>query len=732
MDVKSSRQKPPRVEVLLDNIPDELKRIPQWHVWKWEWREKSQKWDKPPYAIDGSYGSSTDASKWCTFDEAVAALPRFDGLGLAMGAGIGMVGIDLDDCRDPASGFLSVEAEAIIEQLDTYCEISPSKTGVKLWLLGDYDKTQWRSKVGNVETYCNGRYFTVTGQKVNDRPIAKVGSRFVAFLDKYLSKPTEEPAAERTPVEASDDQARIKQAVNACLKVEIPESEGDGSRRVIKYARQCVRAGVSAEGCVKVIRSVTAFAPLPEPWSDDRIITRYKQALTQSDVGEAIKVYEQSDYGVARRVRDYAAGSLLYIPEWCKWLAWNGRAFEIDRHGKLIEVIVAISKQMAKEDIAKTGDEKKDDAAEKAWHAFCMSYQSKRGIENIEKIARSFMAVEYKSLDKKTDLYHCENGVVRLSGQTELGEHSRDHLNTKVSEVPYIPDAKCPRWEQFMREITAGDDELSRYLQMLFGYCLTGDASQELFILHGEGRNGKGVYTRTLLKLLGEYGGVISQDLLMNSPNQHPTQFAYLYGKRCVVAQETDQDCRLNENQVKMLTGGDSIQCRRMREDFWEFQPTHKILLATNHVPTIRGSDNGIWRRIKLIPFTVIFKEQDNTLEPAITAELPGILQWALRGLGLLNMLGGFVEPEAAKKAREEYREEMSIVQQFVDDRCTLDPAKSVESSKLYQSFKLYCEEHGHYLCSQRKLGNDLAKLGIKQGKTTHLRVKIGIGLNDF
>jgi putative DNA primase/helicase len=339
------------------------------------------------------------------------------------------------------------------------------------------------------------------------------------------------------------------------------------------------------------------------------------------------------------------------------------------------------------------------------------------------------MAVEYKTLDQKADLYHCENGVIHLTGQIGLDEHSRDNLNTKVAEVPFIPDAKCPRWEQFMREITAGDAELSQYLQMLFGYCLTGDAAQEIFILHGEGRNGKGVYTRTLLKLLGEYGGVISQDLLMNSPNQHPTQFAYLYGKRCVVAQETDQDCRLNENQVKMLTGGDSIQCRRMREDFWEFQPTHKILLATNHVPTIRGSDNGIWRRIKLIPFNVIFKDQDKTLEPTLAAELPGILQWALKGLKLLNLLGGFVEPAVAKIAREEYRAEMSTVQQFVEDMCILDPALSTESSKIYLNFEMYCKEHGHYLCSQRKLSNDLARLGVQNGKTNRCRVKIGIGL---
>lgn len=727
MSIKSLRQKPPRFNIDPSKIPDELKRLPQWVVWRWVWDEKREHWDKPPFsAIDGFKCDHRDHAKQTTFDVALAASKDFDGIGLSMGKnGSGYVGVDIDECRDPESGFLSIEAQAIVDELNTFTEVSPSGEGIKLWLKGDYDKAKWGSKIGPLEVYRDGRYFTITSQSVGSETIADVGPKLEAILERY-AKPTEkQPVDDTPPVAASDDQDRIRHALNACMKVEVPEVEDDASGRITRYARQCVRAGVTEEGCVKVVRMVTEFFPLPKPWSNEKITTRYRQALERSSVGEAIKVYEQSDYGVARRVRDYAAGCLLYVPEWGKWLAWNGRAFEIDRHGKLIEVIVAISKQMM-------DDTPKDEKEAKAWHAFCMSYQSKRGIENIEKIARSFMAAEYKTLDKKTDLYHCENGVIRLSGKVAIEEHCRDHLNTKVADVPYILDAKCPRWEQFMREITAGDTELSRYLQMLFGYCLTGDAAQEVFILHGEGRNGKGVYTRTLLKLLGEYGGVISQDLLMNSPNQHPTQFAYLYGKRCVVAQETDQDCRLNENQVKMLTGGDSIQCRRMREDFWEFQPTHKILLATNHVPTIRGSDNGIWRRIRLIPFNVIFKDQDKSLEPTIASELPGILQWALRGLELLNLLGGFAEPAVAKIAREEYRAEMSTVQQFVEDRCTLSPELTAESSKIYQNFKLYCEEHGHYLCSQRKLSNDLAKLGVKNGKTSSLRVKIGIGLNDF
>lgn len=720
-NVKRQKTKPPAMPVRIENIPAELKQIPKWVMWKWTW--KNEKWDKPPYATDGSYGSSTNADKWTTFDKAVKALPDFDGIGLAMGSGIDLIGIDLDNCIDPSTGFMSVEAESVIEQIDSYAEISPSGTGAKIWVLGDYDKAKWRSKVGNVEVYRDGRYFTVTGNVIHKRPLKTIDASFYTFLDKYLPKETE-TKTDSAPIEASDDAAKIKHALNSCLLVEYDAgTEGDGSRRLVKYARQCVRAGLSPEGAITVIRMLEPLKPFPKKWTDEQIRQRYKDATNQSEVGEAIRIYEQSDYGVARRVRDYSKGSLLYVAKWGKWLSWNGRAFVEDNSDKFAEMVVAVSKLMLGEQV---GDEKE----QKAWTAFCMGYQSNRGIAAIEHLSRGLMAVDYRALDQKTELFHCENGVINLSRDARaIQEHNRENLNTQVSEIPFIPGAKCPRWESFIFEVTAGNRDLARYLQQVFGYCLTGIPTQELFILHGGGNNGKGAMTRVLLKLLGEYAGAISQDLLMNSPNQHPTQFAYLYGKRCVVAQETGRDCTLNENQVKMLTGGDPIQCRRMREDFWSFEPTHKILLTTNNIPTIRGSDNGIWRRIKLIPFSVQF-EPDLNLEPALHAELPGILQWALAGYELYNMLGGFQEPDVVKVAKEQYRADMSLVLQFVEDKCVLSPEASVETAKLYQNFKMYCEEYGHHPYSCRTFSGDLPA-SIKNGRTNSARIKIGIGLKS-
>jgi putative DNA primase/helicase len=722
--------RPANMPVQIDNIPDGLKQISQWVVWNWVEKVSTKtgktKFDKPPKNLSGFDCDSTDPKNWSSFKAAATALDRFDGIGLAMGAeGCGLVGVDLDDCIDCETGFMSEDARQIIELLDTYAEISPSGSGVKMWLNGTYDKTGWRSKVGNIEVYKDGRYFTVTGNMVSDKPIADIGPSFFELMNTHLAVEDKPASKTGSPVEQSDDEpARIKHALNACLKVEIAEDEGDGSRRMVKYCRQCVRAGLSPEGAITAIRAIEQINPFPKEWSDSEIRKRYASALNQSDVGEAIQVYEKSDYGVAERLRDYSAGRLIWIPEWNRWLHWDGRAFVADTSGRFNAMLVAVTQLMKKEN---AGDEKET----KAWHSFVMQYQSAKGISAVERLARGLMSKSYSELDRRIDIFHCANGVISLDHDIKkLREHNKDNLNTKYSEIPFIPDSKCPRWLRFIDEVTGGDKDLARYLQMVVGYCLTGIAAQELFILHGGGNNGKGVFTRVLIKLLGEYAGPISQDLLMASPNQHPTQFAYLYGKRAVVAQETDDDCKLNENQVKMLTGGDPIQCRRMREDFWEFEPTHKILLATNKVPIIHGSDHGIWRRIKLIPFLVTFTP-DLTLETILATEMPGIFQWAIGGYSLFNMLGGFVEPDAVVNAKAEYREEMSTVAQFVEDKCELGVNNSIEASVLYQSFKMYCELHGHKVFSSRKFGNDLIPLKVTNGRTNSARTKVGIKLKE-
>ncbi|MEO8495520.1 MAG: phage/plasmid primase, P4 family [Planctomycetota bacterium] len=220
--------------------------------------------------------------------------------------------------------------------------------------------------------------------------------------------------------------------------------------------------------------------------------------------------------------------------------------------------------------------------------------------------------------------------------ECELRRHDIDDSITKLSKVQYDPKADCPTWREFLDRIMAGNSELIAYLRRLVGYCLTGCTTEQVLpLLYGTGANGKSVFLNTVQALQGrDYAIKAAPDLLLAKKGAHPTELADLHGKRFVACIESDDGRRLAESLVKELTGGDSIRARRMREDFWEFAPTHKIWLATNHKSTVRGTDHGIWHRVKLIPFTVTIPddEQDKELPNKLLAELPGILTWALLG----------------------------------------------------------------------------------------------------
>jgi putative DNA primase/helicase len=292
----------------------------------------------------------------------------------------------------------------------------------------------------------------------------------------------------------------------------------------------------------------------------------------------------------------------------------------------------------------------------------------------------------------------------------------REDLITQLAPVTYDPDAPCPTWEAFLTRIMAGNTALMTFLQRAVGYALTGDVREQvMLLLWGTGRNGKSTLINALLALLGPYAMKAAPDLLIATKNdRHPTERADLSGKRLVAAIESGEGQRFDEVFVKEATGGDPIRARRMREDFWEFWPTHKIWLATNHKPVIRGTDEGIWRRIRLVPFTVIIpeEEQDKTLPEKLRAELSGILAWAVRGCVVWRQ-EGLPVPEEVQQATAGYREEMDTFGRFLADRCVLDQRWRVTTDVLYQAYLTWCQGNGEYRLSKNHFGMRLRDRGL-------------------
>ena len=287
--------------------------------------------------------------------------------------------------------------------------------------------------------------------------------------------------------------------------------------------------------------------------------------------------------------------------------------------------------------------------------------------------------------------------------------------------------------------------ELADYLHRAVGYTLTGSVQEQvMFVMHGNGSNGKSLFISMLMRLFGALSKRASQKLFMlsKSGSDHPTELTDLLGKRFVAAVETAEGQQLNEAFIKEAAGGDRIVARRMNENFWEFEPTHKLWLATNHRPKIRDTSHGMWRKVHLIPFDVRFQKPDADdfdesmpiadldLESKLADELPGILAWAVRGCQEW-ITHGLKPPRIVQDATKEYREEQDSLGQFIAETCMTGPNYTAVFTQLWGAYKLWGEGGNEYIGSQTAFGRKLKERGYEKQKTNSKVIYLGIGLSQ-
>jgi putative DNA primase/helicase len=450
-----------------------------------------------------------------------------------------------------------------------------------------------------------------------------------------------------------------------------------------------------------------------------------------------------SDQGNAQRLVACHGDDFRHCYPWKKDLVWTGRVWEIDNTGQVERWAKDTIRQMYA-GAAREPDENR--RARLAEHAL-WSEDAKR-IHNMIALARSEPGVPVlpRQLDLDPWLLNVLNGTVDLR-TGKLREHRRADSLTRLCPVDYDPAAVCPLWEWFLcgtfpatgdAAEAPGDRELIRYLQRYLGYCLSGNVSEQILaIFWGKGANGKSTLLTLLLELLGmDYAIKAAPDLLLTKKEAHPTEKADLFGRRLVAAIETEEGGRLAEALVKDLTGGDRIRARRMREDFWEFSPTHKLILCTNHKPKIRGTDHAIWRRLRLFPFTVTIpdEQQDKQLLDKLRAERKGVLAWLVRGC-LDWQREGLGLPEAVRAATEGYRSEQDLLAGFIEECCiTGSSSYRCRAGELYGRFRAWCEASGEAkgseVPSQRKVGEALTERGFER-RTSNGTWYLGIGLRQ-
>ncbi len=437
---------------------------------------------------------------------------------------------------------------------------------------------------------------------------------------------------------------------------------------------------------------------------------------------------ELTDLGNADRFYNLYKDDLLYCVDQSTWLIWNGAYWEIDKREK-IDSLAGQAMRLIFEEARDEINMKRQ--GEKA--RWAIKSQDRTRIQHMLDLARNKFAVEIKEFDRDPSLLNCQNGTLDLR-TGELRPHNPHDRITRIVNAAYYQEAKCPLWESFLNRVMAGNQNVISFLQRAVGYSLTGNTTEQcLFILHGNGANGKSTFVETLFRLLGEgYARGTPTETIMKRQFDSgiPNDLARLKGARFVTVNEVEQGRHLAENKVKQMTGGDTMTARFMRGEFFDFVPEYKLWIRANHRPEIRGTDNGIWRRIRLIPFEVAIspEEQDPDLMEKLSYEYHGILAWAVSG-SMAWYATRLQTPDVIAKAIIGYRAEMDLLGQFLSEQ-TEASAEFTPSSRLFGAYLRWCEVNNEHPIHQKAFSQSLKERGFEDRRGTHgVRGFFGIAL---
>lgn len=776
-----------------DNIPAELKALRQWVCYRIE--ERHGKPTKIPYRTDRAgrgNAKSNDSSTWHTYEEVVEAFGkprnRFDGIGFVLSESDPYVFIDLDHVVSDA-GDIQPWARELIERIQSYTELSQSGTGIHIIARAKKPGPRCRThERPQFEIYDDVRLVVFTGGLLPGASAQISGAQqavrevyFEVFGDNPRNVPPKETARNVRPVGMSDP-VLIEKALSAQNGEKFERlwhgnaGEYDDDASAADMALCCMLAYWADRDPVRIDRLFRESGLMRDKWDELRGPQTYGQITIDAAIGMTRETHADhiggrrgkqgpqrhgspdpaespngpdgdplNDLGNARRLVKRHGEAIRYCSAG-SWYAWAGTHWADDETGDLsryaktvVDQMLAQAQAMVKE-ASRSGDEEALELARLyERHALASGNHARLTAMIAEAQSEPGIPIRYSEMDKDDWSLNCANGTVDLR-TGELRPHSRDELITKVSDVAYDLAAPCPTWERFISEVFQGDADLIRFIQAAAGYTLTGDTREQVFfILHGCGSNGKSTFITALREIFGDYHQKTSTDTIIEKKSNGPSNdIAALRGSRFVSAIETSAGRRLAEALVKELTGQDAITARFLYEEYFTFTPKFKLWLACNHVPTIAGQDEGIWRRIRLIPFNVQFHDaqesstgpyKDKDLPDKLRAEYPGILAWAVRG-SMDWHENGLPIPRAVMGATTSLRQDMDVLGGFLSERCVFDSTAQATAKELYAAYCEWTEANGEKPLSQRWFGLRLGERGTcksvrtKTGKSWH-----GIGL---
>ena len=454
----------------------------------------------------------------------------------------------------------------------------------------------------------------------------------------------------------------------------------------------------------------------------------------------------------SHRIRHYFKGRIWYALG-AGWILWTGKFWRPDptNEGAIATGFVdTLSRRIAQEasQVTRKASEEADSERRKSLMAqaeallkWAVQSENAQVIASGLKLSKHALLIEYRTLNADPWLFNVQNGTIDLRTGT-LHPHNPADLITFLSPVEYDPGATCPNWERFISEVFNGDREMVAFIQRGLGWSLTGVVKERaLFFLYGDtGKNGKTTLVEAFMKLVGDcgessygYGRKVGADTFMRSRNSEDNQrkAATLAGPRFICTSEVDEEHRLNEQLIKDITGGDTLEGRRLYQEAFTFKPQFKPWMYGNHKPEIRGTDDAIWSRVRMVPFEVSFKGREDLDLPAkLEAELPGILNWAIQGC-LDWQRHGLQPPAKVQAATDAYRAEMDVFGPFISECCVVHRHAEVWANQLYSAYRQWCVDNGVKEQNQQKFGRYLTSKGFRSEITGGRAKRLGLGLRS-
>ena len=730
-------------------FPAELKTVKQFVCWV-----GSDKIPKNPYT--GNNAQSNNPSTWGTFADACAACAKynFDGIGFMFAPPY--FGVDLDHCIDQTDF-----CDEFVETLQSYAEISKSGEGIHIICKGKLPDGARRR--GGVEMYSEGRYFICTGNIYNPSytSINECTESIKILHSKYL--PTNVPKAEiRKPVEINLDDSEIidkaRNSKNGMLFSLLYEGNWEGLYPSQSEADQAfcnmlafwtgrnetqmdrifrasglmrpkwdTKRGANTYGNITIGKACASCSEVYEPKKYDNdaslaIAFFHNGAVSVSN--KPARSYDMTDSGNAQRLFDRFGNLIRYSYNRKKWYFWTGKQWILDEMGEVKKLADEICEDLKRE-AWQIQDDDMQEAAFKFAKASANSTRKEAMVKECQHLHNIPAAPD--DFDAYPNYINCQNGIVNLRNG-ELMPHDPNFMMSKICVCEYDVEHKRPeKWLSFLDDITKGDKGLQDYIQRSIGYSISGsNVAQCAYFLYGMGNNGKSTFLDTIADMLGGYAMNVQPDTLMlqsrlgSSGGGANSDVARLKSARFVTCEEPTEGMRLNEGLLKQLTGGSKVTARHLYGDEFEFTPEFKIWCATNHKPVIRGTDFGIWRRIKLVPLEVnIPKEKvDVNLKYKLRQEFPQILAWAVEGC-IKWQQQGLDEPACVLESTKEYRNEMDLIAGFVEQCIAIDyTAPSIMASDLFYVYRQWAKANNEWEMSSKRFFTEVAKKLPEKGRS--------------